>query len=171
MIKVNSDKFLEKYIPNFEYHVIDLSNISKETIREKKDTLSSVFLLETSRIEDDIKGILDEVSDILDNEEDDEIYKAIIRWIFMNLKSKDYSLDNIKVDFDKIDRMEGKQMILSLGEKIRAKGIAIGEAKGIAKEKKNIAKKMLSVNESIEKIVLITGLSKEEILKLKDSDN
>ena len=62
----------------------------------------------------------------------------------------------------------GEKKGIAIGEK---KGIAIGEKKGIAiGEKKGIGKillKLLKVNISVEEISKITGISKQEILKLQ----
>ena len=48
------------------------------------------------------------------------------------------------------------------------KGIAIGEARGVEKEKHLIANKMLESNTEIKFISSVTGLSADEILKIKN---
>ena len=48
------------------------------------------------------------------------------------------------------------------------KGIAIGEARGVEKGIENIAKRMLQENTDIKFISSVTGLSSDEILKLKN---
>jgi len=58
----------------------------------------------------------------------------------------------------------GEAKGIAIGE---AKGIAIGETKGENKAKINIAKKLLAENVEISLIVKATGLTEEEIKKLK----
>jgi hypothetical protein len=48
------------------------------------------------------------------------------------------------------------------------KGIIIGEARGIEKEKNLVAQKMLQENTDIQFISSVTGLSNDRILKLKN---
>ena len=48
------------------------------------------------------------------------------------------------------------------------KGIAIGEARGVEKEKHFIAKKMLESNTEIKFISSVTGLSTDDILKIQN---
>ena len=46
-------------------------------------------------------------------------------------------------------------------------GLAKGKAEGIAENKLTIAKEMLSNDEPLDKIIKYTGLSEEDILKMK----
>ena len=69
-------------------------------------------------------------------------------------------------------REEGIDIGMSQGIKIgKSQGISIGMSKGIDVGKKEerilIAKELLKMNFSLEKISAATGLSKEEIIKLK----
>ena len=52
-------------------------------------------------------------------------------------------------------------------EEGKAQGIKVGEAKGGMNEKISIAKKMLTRSMSFDEISDFTGLTKEEVLKLK----
>jgi predicted transposase/invertase (TIGR01784 family) len=63
---------------------------------------------------------------------------------------------------------EGKAEGEAEGE---AKGIAKGEAKGIAKGKAEVALKMLQAGLPLEQIVSLTGLSREEIERLRFSES
>jgi predicted transposase/invertase (TIGR01784 family) len=53
-------------------------------------------------------------------------------------------------------------------EKGKEEGIAIGVARGVEKEKLLIANKMLKSNSDVKFISSVTGLSTDEILKLKN---
>ena len=50
----------------------------------------------------------------------------------------------------------------------KAEGLAEGEARGEARGIENIAINMLKANKPLDEIVLFTGLSQDEILKLKN---
>ena len=62
-----------------------------------------------------------------------------------------------------------KKIQNSLLSEARENGINDGISKGVSKEKVNIAKNMLNKNMSIEDILDITGLSVEEINKLRNN--
>jgi predicted transposase/invertase (TIGR01784 family) len=67
-----------------------------------------------------------------------------------------------------MDNLAAEEYIFNQGmEKGRAEGMEKGRAEGIEKEKKEIAKSMLGKDSEIAFIQEITGLSKEDILKLK----
>ncbi len=183
--KVDGGDIVKEYIPNLRYHLIDLSKISNDVIREKNNTLSSVFLFENIKRSKNKAELLSEVMTILDKEEDEEISITINKWILIHLQTeeekKTHAINNI--DIDKLNRMEGRKMIESLRDQFIAEGEAIGKAEGEAIGKAQgeaigkaqgearIAKNMLKANEPIEKICLYTGLPKEKVLKLKESDN
>mgnify|MGYP002529159018 FL=1 len=61
-----------------------------------------------------------------------------------------------------------KKIQNSLLSEARENGINDGISKGVSKEKVNIAKNLLSMNMSLEDISKATGLSVEEINKLKN---
>lgn len=67
--------------------------------------------------------------------------------------------------------MKGIEQIIA--KRSKAEGIAQGKAEGIAQgkaeEKVEIAKKMLKCDEPLEKIVAITGLTLEYVIKIQHS--
>ncbi len=69
-------------------------------------------------------------------------------------------LENQKMRFDYENVMEYAK------EQARDEGLAEGRAKGMAEGKREIAKKLLNLGDSIEKISIVTGLSQEEIQAL-----
>ena len=93
----------------------------------------------------------------------DEIQKAMKIIDEMSMDSKEWELYESweKAIIDENSRMKSAER---RGEK---KGLKNGEKLGIKKEKKEIVKKLLELNEDIEKIALITGLTKEEIEQIK----
>ena len=86
--------------------------------------------------------------------------------------------ENLKEAVEKLDRIsedEKMQRIIELREKairdehaIYAKGLDDGVEKGAREKQIEIAKSMLKENMDIEIIIKITGLTKEEIEKLKE---
>ncbi len=77
-------------------------------------------------------------------------------------------LENQKMRFDYENVMEyAKEQARDEGlAEGRAKGLAEGLAEGEAKAKRETAKKLLTLGDSIEKISIATGLSQEEIQAL-----
>ena len=86
--------------------------------------------------------------------------------------------ENLKEAVEKLDRIsedEKMQRIIELREKairdehaIYAKGVDDGVEKGAREEKIKIAKKLLKAKVGMEVIIETTGLTKEEIEKLKE---
>ena len=66
---------------------------------------------------------------------------------------------------EELDRMDHEQLMYEAEQKGIAKGKSEGKAEGEKKKSLEIAKKMLEEKISIETIIKVTGLTKEEILK------
>jgi len=95
-----------------------------------------------------------------------EIKKALKIMKEMNLSKGEREIYNSHLDFLRIEEGAFLKRFLEGRAEGKIEGKAEGELFGIQKEKKEIAKKMLSQNMNIEIISAITGLSKEEIEKL-----
>ena len=89
------------------------------------------------------------------------------------MENADESIKKAKEVLDEISEDEHEQYLAHLREKyiferqgIEEAGFDKGLAQGSKNEKYEIAKKMKEDNESIDKIIKYTGLTKEEIEKL-----
>jgi len=79
----------------------------------------------------------------------------------MPIETREYYDQNMRTELDIIAQ---KDYAVKQGE---ARGRAEGEARGRAEGKAEVAKAMLKNNLPVETIMACTGLSKEEIQKLK----
>ena len=146
-------KTKERFIDNLEIYEIDISKIDKECYNE--NGLSVIGLLNMDKEE-------------LQMVHGDEIMEEI--------KNKALELNNSDEVFELIDAERDNQMIMNTlkdeyYERGMNKGIEQGTKQGIEQGKNetklDIAKEMLKKNLSLKDIVEITGLTKEEIDKLK----
>ena len=140
----------------------------KPTIREEtygKIILTDVlelYIIDLSKIEKYSESTsLDTWVKFISNSED------------LNMENADESIKKAKEVLDEISEDEHEQYLAHLREKyiferqgIEEAGFDKGLAQGSKNEKYEIAKKMKEDNESIEKIIKYTGLTKEEIEKL-----
>lgn len=65
--------------------------------------------------------------------------------------------------------LERSEDIMTIAEQLIKEGMEKGMEKGRLEEKKNVARKLLSVGLTIEQIVEATDLSIEEIMELKEN--
>ena len=136
----------------------------KPTIREEtygKIILTDVlelYIIDLSKIEKYSESTsLDTWVKFISNSED------------LNMENADESIKKAKEVLDEISEDEHEQYLAHLREKYIFERQGIEEAgfdKGVKASKIEFAKKMKEDNESIEKIIKYTGLTKEEIEKL-----
>ena len=70
----------------------------------------------------------------------------------------------------RIGKEEGEKIGIEKGEKIGIeKGEKIGMDKGIKKEKEELAKKLLEMGDSMEKVKKVTNLSQEKIIAIQST--
>ena len=157
-----------KGLEEVEYHstwkIIETNNVKKLILTDKFE----LDIIELSKI----KGRENEKDQLLDwlvfleNPESERVARKMEE--NKNLKEAVEKLDRISED-------EKMQRIIELREKairdehaIYAKGLDDGVEKGAREKQIEIAKSMLKENMDIEIIIKITGLTKEEIEKLKE---
>ena len=165
----------EKFVPNFSYYPIIENEISKETLLEIKNALSAIFYIETSDAEE-ISNNLQKILDLMMKEkpdiiilfrnwflnifknENDEFYKPIYNLEELKTMLRD-SLKKYKKKLFEEGRLEGK-----------LEGKLEGEKKGIRVNQVETVKKMFRLKFSINDISAVTGLSVEEIEKIRDEE-
>ena len=164
-----------KGLEELNYHsvwkIMETNSVKKLILTEKFE----VDIIELSKI----KGKEDEQDQLLDwlvfleNPESERVVQKM------------QENENLKEAVEKLDRIsedERMQRIIDLREKAimdekaiyrkgikdgRAEGEIAGEIKGAKEEKIQIAKNLLKLNVEIETIIEATGLTKEEVEKLK----
>ena len=77
----------------------------------------------------------------------------------------DEHINAVMIQNDVLGNARDEGMRLGLEQGIE-QGIEQGKAQGVNEERQRLAKTMLGMGESVDKIAIYTGLSKEEIEKL-----
>ena len=152
----------KEFIPRFQYFPILINEIPKKTLMRVQNALSAVFYIENLK-PDELNKELDNFFKVIQNE-DIEVVNVLSAWFNNYLESiekrdKEFTIDEqeVKYRFDQI--MEVKNMFATTmkehDEKLRQE------------TKEEDAKRMLKEELDIGLISRVTGLSKEEIEKLK----
>lgn len=106
----------------------------------------------------------------LDNFAGDEDWKwdnlVIVSLLYILMKAE-YSDSGKVIDVVARRFPERRQRIMTVAEKLREEGRKEGKIEGKNEAKKMIARRLLELDEEIDKIMKVTGLSKEEIESLQ----
>ena len=161
---VDKGDLFNEFIPNVKYHLIDIPRYDEKKLKKIGDTLAGVFLLEhESESKEDFNKRLKEALAIIAQEPNEELWQSVAQWIAEKLKRKlpgdeaEKLLENL--DFEKYSKKEIKTMLETMPEKL----ITWGKDE----ERKTIAKNMLAKGCDVVFIAEVTGLSLDEIRKLK----
>ena len=137
---VDESDLFSGYFPNFSYYLIDASHYPIEQLEKMEHYLSSIFLLEHNIEPEKIFEIVKTFFKNLEKETDDEIFKALSRWM-LYFGEHNFGKENIEEIFSQIEsdkKQEGTGMIELIGEKLKnhwkqegiKEGIKEGEIKG-----------------------------------------
>ena len=154
---------LNKYIPNFEYLLFDLSDINKDNAKLLSETMISIRALSRARhaSRDEAAEILEEAIELIEKTQDkDQItyyVSACIRYI-LSIRD-DISEKEMQKIAEKIS-IEGGELVMSVAERLRQEGLEEGI--------KTTAKTMIVEGEPMEKIMRYTRLTKEKIEEIKE---
>lgn len=160
------------------YNLIDVNDFSAEELLKEKTLLTKAMLIEKTRytenLVENLEKIIKEMNKKEYTEEQRELLSTIIRLVLSNKIGKEVANDLI----EKIKEKGGGNDMLAVLEMIEEENKRIfrdGEKSGIRKGKKEgmkeTAKNMLKENADTEFIARVTGLTKEEIEKLKVNKN
>ena len=153
-----------KELSNF--YLVDINKYEKQELLNNDILISKLMLIESAKTSEElIKYLKEIISKIKD--EDKEFIANLINYILRNKIGNKKAKESIK------ELQGGRETMLACVEMLKEeerknirRGIKIGEKRGIEKsrkDKKEIAKKLLARNFSIEEIEEITGLTKQEI--------
>lgn len=146
----NLPKDVQKYIPNYEYLLYDISKYTDEEIKGEAINKIAMTMLRDVKTKD-IKGIIEAIlkateyfSEIEDKETGIEYFETLMKYIFsarVDLTKKD-----IKEIINKIENTypEGSEAIMTLAEKFREEGKEEGIIEGRQKERLNTTMKLLT---------------------------
>jgi predicted transposase/invertase (TIGR01784 family) len=184
--KVKDYQRFEKYIPKFNYSVISLAQISYNKLNEMKDSLSLIMMVDKLKTTEDFKQLsqqkieksyFEKIKEKLTDDRIKEVINEAITLLLERINVSEEEIRKIKayisegrleqmfemlVDYDvqKV-KMEGKLEGIKIGEQ---KGKLEGKFEG----KIEVAKNMLAKNFTVDLIVEVTGLSSEEINRIKE---
>ena len=164
----------KKYLISFEYELIDISKYNKEELIEKDTKLSSMMLIEKFETSEDIKNILIDLINKAKDQERIKWIKDIVTYILSNVLEKEDISDVLKI----IEKKENNSMDDEWIERFKRNNAKIkndlinqgkeeGKQEGLKETIKAMIKSMLSYNETDEKIINYTKVSKKELEKIK----
>ncbi len=184
--KVYLSDMFSKYIPSFEYEVVNLNKYTKEDLLNLRNLLSLLLLIDKVKTKKDFyilkdiskeyieevtkdasesliltianiaKAFLEKVN--VPEEEIDEVLNKVYerRFVEMFTMIEHYDVQETRKEAKLEGRLEGK-----------LEGKSEGIMEGRNKEKIEIAKNLLALEVEIDKIQKATGLLKEQILEIK----
>ena len=157
-----------KYIPKFEFYPVIVNKFSKEFLLTLQNAVSAIFYVENSDV-NELKENFDKIVNLLKSEQS-EIITLFREWINNFLGYIDKSVNDTIFDLEEEKAMFStalKRHDDNIKNEAMQKGIQKGEEMGEKNKAIKTAKKMLSLNYPIDDIVVITGLKREDIEKLK----
>jgi predicted transposase/invertase (TIGR01784 family) len=156
-------EWFDDHVLDFKYILIDVNRYKKEDLLKLSNLIGAVFLLDqhmsTKELQQRLLALVD-VMQGLDEEEFQMLKTWVIRILSRGLSKKDHNQVTRAIEYS--NPKEAEEMISNLEETL----------KGIKKEVSlEIAERMLKNGVSTNNIVEYTGLSIEEIEKLKNDGN
>jgi len=167
-----SDVF-EKYIPMFEYELVDLSKYGERDIASFGNTLSLIMIIDKIRTPDGISilsKLPDDYIEELKQNIPPHLNKLLADVITVFLTRIDVPVDEIeKVTKHLYDRRI-QEMFAHIDnysvQETRREAKAEGKTEGMIE----VAKKLLKSGDSIEKVCKVTGLSRKVVEGLRDAN-
>ena len=167
----------EKYIPKFEYELVNLNDHSIEGILGFKDALSFLLILDKIRRSDDsnLQSLPSEYLEDLRLQIPENLGKLITDVIRVFLERSKIGRQEIEQYLQVVEKTDHKEYggmfeaaiesILEEREEARADGFT----QGVEQRTLEIAQAMLSLNLSLETIIAATGLDSKQINNLPAS--
>ncbi|MGI6647914.1 MAG: Rpn family recombination-promoting nuclease/putative transposase [Bacillota bacterium] len=173
----------EKHLVDFQYILFDVNRYQKEELLQMANLISSILLLDQKISKEEIISRLWLMIDTIKKMPPDE-FQQLKTWLINVLLPR--VPEQQKREVEQILKESGPQevvqMILNLEVTLdemqqqaklegKKEGIELGKKEGKLEEKRNVARLALREGFEIEVIAKITGLTKEEIQKLKEELN
>ncbi|MCT4604497.1 MAG: Rpn family recombination-promoting nuclease/putative transposase [Marinisporobacter sp.] len=185
---LNGYELFEENIIDFRYMLFDVNRMKEEELLEIANLVSSIFLLDQDVAIEEILKRLKLIGRILGKKGSKEQIQVFNRWMINVFKNRfDERIgEHIYQVLEETNHMEVEEMISNLGRKIEEefkhreekgmqKGIQRGMQEGLKKgqlqERRGIAKKLLLMGMDIPTIIKATGLTNQDIEKIKSEMN
>ncbi len=168
---LNSYELFKDHVLDFQYILINVHTYDEEKLLKLSGVMGAVFLLDQAKNLEEIIGYLKKLVETIKKMEPEE-FGLFATWA-ENILTRDISSEKKDeiIGILKKTRIEEVEEMISNVERVLKKSWEEAEKQGLEKgmEKRNIeiARQMLSDGEEIAKIIRYTGLSKEDIEKLK----
>jgi len=153
----------EKYIPDFQYLLIDEGKIGDAELESLQTLVSALFQLERQQTPETVRNIVSKLIDWLKKPEQQSLRRAFTVWLARVILPSRYPDESIP-EFD--DLQEVNAMLSETVKSWPAKWMAEGEKRGEKRGEAKICKRMHENGLSIEQIAEFTGLSSEKVTKL-----
>lgn len=165
---------VSRYIPNFEYLLFDFSPwtdleiYGHAILRAYLMIVKAINELEGEEFIEELIRIILYLREIEDAKKGIDYLRTMLRYVYS--VNRDLTDRDMEIVVERIEHRfpEGSETIMTLAEIYMEKGKTEGRAEGILEGKREIARNLLSLNVSLEKIVKATGLSEDEIKDLKN---
>jgi predicted transposase/invertase (TIGR01784 family) len=177
---LNGYELFEENIIDFRYMLFDVNRMKEEELLEIANLVSSIFLLDQDVAIEEILKRLKLIGRILGKKGSKEQIQVFNRWMINVFKNRfDERIgEHIYQVLEETNHMEVEEMISNLGRKIEEefkhreeKGMQEGLKKGQLQERRGIAKKLLLMGMDIPTIIKATGLTNQDIEKIKSEMN
>ncbi len=164
---LGSADLFEDNVLDFKYILFDVQRYEEKELLELSNLVGSVFLVDKSNELQDIIEQLKKLIAIIKNLETEE-FRLFTNWA-EKILTRDLPLKQKgKVtNFLKDTRPEEVEEMITNVERVLKKSWKEAETKGVEKGVEKVARQMLIDGEPVEKIMKYTGLSEEELEKLK----
>jgi len=164
----NVDDTLKKYLPAFDYELINTENLTDEQIKNMFQMLSlRTGILTMKHIFDDpevlvneLESIFEHLQELLETENGRNLFETTVIYLFSNLKN-----DKQKVT-DKLKQISnmGGDIALTIAQQLEKKGELLGVEKTIRK----VAFNMIKNNFDNQAIMMATNLTEEQIELIRE---
>ena len=156
------------------YNIVDVNDYSEEELLKEETFISKAMLIEKIRYTENLTEYLEKIiKEMKKNKVYTESQKELLITIIDMVLSKKIGKDETKEMIKNIKEGENKDMLAVLdmieeeNKMLLARGRRAGKREGIKETTKKYVKKMLEKSIPIEMIIEITGLTKEQLEKLK----
>ncbi len=165
---------IRRYIPDYEYVVYDFSPDSGQDIKGGVILRIYLDMIRAVSLKDPAYFVQVYIKSLLILQRKVGFEKA---FRFMEALTRYLLSARGDIDFEEVKRelqaksLEGSELLMTIAERLIKEGMEKGKKEGMEKGKKEgmeiVAKNMLKDGESLDKIIRYTGLTKEEVEKLK----
>jgi predicted transposase/invertase (TIGR01784 family) len=171
----NAPDYLKDYIPEFSFHLQDISHIPDEEIKGEVllrilfKTLKYIF---TPELRYKLREIFELFLELKDKKKGTEYLEVLLRYLTRSAKT--LTINDLKETVTRVFEKEGGDLMATIADKLKEEGRQEGKQEGwqegrqegMEKKAKETAMRMLVDGLPIEKISKYTGLPVREIDKL-----